>query len=268
MKNNLCSYLAALLLLAGCNQADVMAKFTPAKEDAEARIYIQQLQDKDFEKIESHLDTAIKTPDTRAALEKMSALIPPGPPKSVKTVGAHTFKSGSVETVNLTYEFEYPSTWLLINVLTETKAGSTHVTGFHVTPEADSIENKNRFSLAGKSFLHYACLVLTIAALAFTLVTLVVCIRTRPLKRKWLWIIGILFGVCKFGVNWTSGEMFFQPVYFQMFSASAFAALYGPWMVSFSIPVFAFMFWGKRKKIMREAQSETAQLEAAQPVTE
>ncbi len=237
----------------------MMASFVPAKEDAEARLYIQQLHNKEFEKIEERFDAVARTPDMRATLEKMSALIPAGPPRSIRTVGAYTFKSNDSESVKLTYELEYPSTWLLIYAVIETKAGSRYLAGLHVMPEADSVENRNRFSLKGKSFLQYAFLVLAIVAALFTLVTLFVCIRTRPLKRKWLWIIGILTGFGVFGVNWTSGEVFFESTSFQFFSAAAYAAPFSPWIVSFSIPVFAFAFWDKRRRILREARAEAVQ---------
>lgn len=246
------SYMAVLLFVSACSQADMLEKFIPKQEDANARAYIQELQDRRLDNIEEHLDSSIKTPSVHATLEKMSSFFPSDSLKSIKPVGAHTFTNNGVKEVNLTYEFEYPSKWLLVNVATRSKDGKTSIIGFNVVPQADSLENINKFSLTGKSISQYAFLALAIALVIFTLVTLVACIRIRPMKRKWLWIVGILCGIGKFGLNWTSGQIFFNVITVQLFSVSAFSELYGPWMVSISFPIFAILFWIKRKTLISQ----------------
>jgi hypothetical protein len=248
-------FLLSLSLLAGCSQEALVAKFTPDKENKIARAYIDQLQRQEFENIEAHLDPSLKTSNIRAILEKMSSLFPKEAAKSVKTVGANTVFSNSGKDVNLTYEFEYPDKWLLVNVATRDKGGAAEIVGFNVQPQSDSLENIHKFSLVGKSPVHYLFLALAIAAAIFSFVTLVVCVRLPKFNKKWLWIIGILFGVGGIGLNWTTGEVFFNVIYFQLFSASANAIPFGPWTLTVSIPVFSIIFWIKRNDLIRHDDS-------------
>lgn len=254
-----------MLILAGCSKEDMIAKFTPRQEDQEARAYIQQLQDKKLESIEAHLDPGIQSANAHKALEKMASLLPAGQPKSIKTIGAQTVENNGVKQVNLTYEVEYPNQWFVINVMTRRKDGNVFLAGFHIAPQTDSVENLFRFSLRGKSTRHYIVFALTVAAALFTLVTLIACIRIKPLKRKWLWIIGILFGVGQWGLNWSTGDMSFHALNFQLFSAGAFAAPYGPWNLSVSVPVFAIVFWIRRQSLIRQAQGMSGDKRTEKP---
>jgi Phospholipase_D-nuclease N-terminal len=87
------------------------------------------------------------------------------------------------------------------------------------------------------------------AAPLFTLYALIVCIRTKIERRKWLWILFILFGFGRFMVNWTTGSWDFHIFYAQLLSASAGAAFFGPWIISVSLPVGAVFFLSRRKKL-------------------
>jgi len=139
----------------------------------------------------------------------VAELIPAGEPTSIKLVGAQRFTSAGATTVNLTFEYQFADRWILTNVMTKTKDGAATLVGFHVYPEAASLEATNRFSWAGKGALQYG--VLAVAC--------------------------VLFGFGKFWVNWTTGEWGIQPLTFQLFSASSVSAPYGPWIVSVSLPV-------------------------------
>ena len=79
----------------------------------------------------------------------------------------------------------------------------------------------------------------------FILVTLVFAIRAK-LSRKWLWIIGILLGFVKFSLNWTTGQVGFQIISFQLLGAGfSKAGLVAPWTLSFTLPIVAVIFWIK-----------------------
>jgi hypothetical protein len=65
-------------------------------------------------------------------------------------------------------------------------------------------------------------------------------------RRKWLWIIFILFGIGQLSVDWNSGAWQFSPVHFLLFSASAVAPGYGSWVVSTAFPVGAAWYLIRR----------------------
>jgi hypothetical protein len=172
----------------------------------------------------------------------------PSTPTSVTLVGANRFSSGSAGTVlNLTFEYQFGSQYLLTNVATKTKRGVMTIVGFRVQPETASLETQNQFRLSGRSALQYAVLGGAIIAAIFTLVVLVICIRTKMKRRKWLWILFVLFGFGKLSVNWATGQWGVMVLAAQLFSASGTAAFFGPWIVSVSLPVGAVIFLINRR---------------------
>jgi hypothetical protein len=229
------------IVLGGCNQT-IMKKMAPASEEAADLHYIELIRSGDFDGVETALDPAIRNSGTRAVLLKMKSLIPDGVPVSQKVVGVQTLLFNGVATINLTFEYEFPSKWLLINVATQTKNGHSTVVGFHVIPMPESLEHRNRFTLTGKSVFQYAVLASAIAAATVSVYALIRCIRTKMPRRKWLWIIFILFGFGSLGVNWTTGEWGVTPIAFQLFSAGAMRPFYGTWTVCVSLPLGAILF--------------------------
>lgn len=239
---------AVLVILSGCDQAALMKKWTPAEDEAIAKNYIELLRQGKFEQIETALDPSLKNPDVHDTFTQMAAMIPAGPPESLKVVGSNVFSGPEVSTTNLTFEYQFPQKWLLINVATQKKNGVATIIGFHVTPIADSLENINKFTLAGKSGFQYFVLVLAIVVPLLTLYVAVRCIRTKGVKMKWLWVIFILFGVCKLTVNWITGQWSIMPISIQIPCTTAGHELYGPWMIAVSFPLGAILFLLRRKK--------------------
>jgi hypothetical protein len=98
--------------------------------------------------------------------------------------------------------------------------------------------------LADKGAKHFLMLAAVIAAPVFSIVVLILCLRT-PMRRrrKVLWAIGIVLGVCKLQLNWTDGAMAFDPVYIGILSAGFMRpGLIGPWVLSVSLPLAAIVF--------------------------
>jgi hypothetical protein len=259
--------LFSILLLAGCSQEDLLQKFSSSEDQAEAKGYIAQLSNHEYEAIERAADPSIKNASLHQTLEGMAALIPSEPPKSVKLVGAHTFHASDTTTVNTTFEYEFSGKWLLINVAIQQKGDSRTLVGFHVIPRSQSLEVENKFSLAGKNAIQYIVLGLAVIAPGLTLYALVACIRTKVLGRKWLWILFILFGFGKFSVNWTTGQWGTQLLAFQLFSAGAFAQLYGPWIVSVSVPLGAILFLVRRGQFVAQTAAPAQQVATVDPPT-
>jgi hypothetical protein len=240
----------ALIVLSGCNQSSLIEKFTPPEDKTIATNYIALLQQRQFEPIERDTDPSLKAILTPDLLEKMADAIPPQAPISIKVVGANSFHEDNVYQINLSFEYEFPTNWLLINVATQKKGGTSTIIGFHVDGLFDSLENLNKFTLVGKNLLQYATLAFAILVPLFIVYTLVLCIRTKMKKRKWLWIIFILIGIGKFTVNWTNGHASIGLLYFQLLGASSFAPPYGAWLISVSLPLGAILFLVRRNRLI------------------
>jgi hypothetical protein len=240
-----------LMLFSGCNQNSEkrLRPFTPPEDEAKATNYISLLRQGGFDQIQKDMDASITDADTHSTLVKMGALIPPQDPVSVKVVGAHQYRTEDTYKINLTFEYQFPTNWLLINVALQKKNGVSSIYGFHVEPLSEALEDYNRFTLAGKNPFQYAMLALAILIPIFSLYVLVLCIRTKMKKRKWLWIIFILLGFGKITVSWTTGHWQYGLFQFQLFGASAFAPPFGAWLISVSVPLGAILFLLWRKKL-------------------
>jgi hypothetical protein len=245
--------LAVMLGVSGCDQASLMNKLASSEDATIAQNYINSLRAGKYELIEKDLDASMKPPNVRQVLVGMEAMFPRQEPISVKVVGAQVFDAwvnGKTSSkANFTFEYQFPAKWLLANVATQKQDGGFSIVGFNVTPIADSLENINRFRLGGKGALQYSVLLFAILVPLFILYALIACARTKPLKRKWLWIVFILSGVGQFAVNWTTGEWSLKLVQFQLFGAGAFAPLYGAWTVAASLPVGAVVFLYRRRRL-------------------
>jgi hypothetical protein len=178
----------------------------------------------------------------------MAEMFPAEEPKSVKVVDIKFLRNEGSSTHSLTLEYEFSDTWLLVNIAIKRLNGPSTIAAFNVTPISDSLESVNRFSLAGKSGLQYLMLGLALAAPIFCLYVLVVCLRTKNQRFKWLWAIFILFGVGRLAVNWTTGELAFTPLAVHVPCASMTAVpAYGPWVVAVSLPLGALLFMARRR---------------------
>lgn len=241
--------------LSDCDQATLMKKFTPPDDELFARTYFDQLRQGEFDQIVSDLDPSEENPGVRVKLVEMASLIPAGAPVSVKVVGAHVFRNRESSTTSITLEYQFPSKWLLVDVTTQKKAEASTVVGFHVTPQSDSLENLNRFTLVGKSAIQYSILTLGVGSLAFSFYVLILCIRTKDVNRKWLWMLFILVGVEKVAINWKTGQLTFGVIAFNITSASASHALYGPWTVAVFLPLGAILFLNRQRKMKIPAEA-------------
>lgn len=241
--------IAFCAFLGGCDEAALMKKWTPPGDESTARSYVDLLRQGKFDQIERDLDPSIADSNTRDTFAKMAAIFPIENPESVKVVSASILHGQDYSTTGITFEYQFPSKWLLVDVTTRRKGDVSTVLGFHVRPMADSLENLNKFSLSGKSAAQYLTLTFAVSSLLFSVYILVLCIRTKIGKTKWLWMLFILVGVGKLAVNWTTGEFTFTPLAFQIPCVSAMRPFYGPWTIAAYLPVGAVLFLNHRWKM-------------------
>lgn len=242
-----------LLALAACNQADTIQKFASPADQALAKNYIELLRQKRFEDIEKAADPSIAGASLHETLVKMATYFPPGEPSSIALVGAHRMNADDASTVNLTFEYGFSGKWILTNVAVKHHGGKATIIGFSVVAQSASLEEKNRFTLNGKTATQYLVLALAVVVALLTLIALFVCARTPFKGRKWPWVLCVMVGFGKFSVNWTTGSWAFTPLAFQLFSASAFAPPYGQWTVAISLPLGATIFLVLRRKLSAAA---------------
>lgn len=221
----------------------------PKEDDNVAQYYIGLLRSGNLGPIERDMDPQLKGPGMHDALLRAANLIPRQEPTSVKMVGIFTFRGTNLYQTNLTYEYQFAPKWFAINVAIQKSGGVFTIVGLRVEPLADSLQNLNRFSLLDKSPSQYAILLWGAVTAFFILYCLVLCSRDKKLKRKWLWVLFVLFGVGALAVNWTTGQIGFSPLSLQLFEISAFAPPFGPAVVKVRFPLGALIYLLRRRRI-------------------
>lgn len=253
------AHLLALLtllaaLLSGCDQNAVFDRLLPKEEARQAQDFVAKIAARDYAALDEALDPALKTPDLLPRLEQMSRMLPPGPPTSVKTVGAHTLKTDTATTYSITLEYEYPNTRLLAAVVLERRDDRLRLKGINFVPRSQSLQEENRFTLDGKGALHYLVLALAVAIPLFVLYALVLCARTRFPKRKWLWLLFVAVGLVQFQFNWSTGDWGVQPLSFLLLgSGFTKSGPYAPLIFTIALPVGAIVFLLRRPSLRRSA---------------
>lgn len=260
-----------------CSQQAMIDKFTPHPESEYAQDVIAELRVGKIDSIMAKMDPKLSTPDTAAKLREIEAYFPNGQPKSIKVVGTRTMFRNNVSTLagnasqqsfSLDYEYEFDDVWVLAQVALSKVDGKLMVEGIHVKRSSLSIEQINAFTFQNKGALHLIVAALACAMPLFCLYALITCIRTPMIKRKWLWAIFTLFGVVTLQLNWSTGAVEFRPISLQLFSASAFAAPFSPWLIGISFPLGAVWFLVRRKSLMQPAALATSLASPKVPETD
>jgi hypothetical protein len=238
--------LAALVFLAGCDRDEVLRKFASPADEKVARQCIDTMRHGRLEEIEASLEPGLKGAQAHAQLLQMMASLPPREPDAVKLVGASQNFNNGVRSSNLTYQYSYGTQHFMINCAWRMDGERRVIFGMEVKPLAASLEETSRFDLQGKSALQYGVLIGALVCLGMSLLALILCIMEKGLRRKWLWILFILFGIGQLSVDWNSGAQEFSPLHLLLFSASAVSPGYGPWVVSIAFPLGAAWYLARR----------------------
>jgi hypothetical protein len=230
------------ITITGCDRHTWIQKFVRPEDESTARGYVDLLRQGKLDQIQQDFDPSIVDPTVHDVLVTMAKMLPAETPKSVKVVGVHTFQGPAESTSDLTLEYEFPSKWILISIVTKQTADTRTIVGFHINPIPDSLERVNRFTFEGKRDVQYFTFVAALGLLIFNLYALITCLRIPHLKRKWLWSIFVFLGVGKLTVDWTTGHWEATFVAVQVPCASATALDYGPWVIALSFPLGALVF--------------------------
>jgi hypothetical protein len=272
----LASALTFLLLLpvVGCNREnylrlygytrdDLLYGTTPREDGAFAQQSVDLLRQGRFDQLEGQLDPSIRNAQIRDGLIRMHDAFPSAQPASIKAVEAGTVRGRNGFTTHITLEYEFAPqivptsgrtelesrSWLLAQVLILRSDGVRTIRGLAVTPTARSFEEMNEFTLADKGISQYAGLSLALGVAGITLYAIVLCIRSKMGKNKWIWLLPISVGLLRITVNWTTGHWTFTPLAYQIPPVNVSVYAYGAWQIIIYAPVgaIAFLLYCRRR---------------------
>ncbi len=258
-------FTAITTLLVGCNPndyiRDMTSRIAPDDDEAFAQEYISLIKSRDTNAAIQLLDQQYNVPGVDSNLLAIADFLDKGEIISTELIGCNAFSSNQKVRTTLTYQYQFPNDWALVNIIIETIDGHKQVLSLNVDPLPKSLGEINAFTFENKGVLNYIILILAISIPLFMLISLIFCIFSK-IRLKGLWIIFIISGFCGLTFNWTTGQTSFTQLNWQLLGAGFFKpGLYAPWNIIISAPVGAILFWVKRKKLMasfEEAKQKTA----------
>jgi hypothetical protein len=245
--------LAVLLLATACGRdlGMFVEKFTTADERAFPRVYLQLLADGGIDSAFALLDAEYRSDTARAEMREIGVLLGGARLDSMRLIGWHVNARGDERDVDLSYEMPTAdrARWIMSHVATRRAGSRVSVIGFSAAPIPGPLETLNRFTLSGKSVVHYAFLMLAFLVPVVTLTVAVVAARARGMPRRWLWTFLALIATPTFLINWTTGEVGVRSSFFLLFGGSATSAgPAAPWIISFGLPLGALAAYFKVRR--------------------
>jgi hypothetical protein len=246
----------------GYNRDDLLFRTTPREDEAFALHAVDLLRQGQLDQVEDQFDPSIRNVQLREALTSMNDMFPSAQPVSIKTVEAGSVRGRNGPTTHITLEYEFapqimptsgraelvPRSWLLARVVIQRSHGAINIREFAVIPTSKSYEEMNEFTFANKGISQYAGLSLALGVAGFTLYALVLCIRSKIGKIKWILLIPMLVGLLQVTVNWTTGQWTFTSLAVRIPPVNMRVPAYGPWQIIIDAPVGAIIFLLYRRR--------------------
>ena len=235
--------LAAVML--GLLTACSLPKLDPV-DDAAVRRVFAEIQSGDIATLQANATKDMQGPAAATQLQQLHALVPQGQPKSVTTTGySRMVSTGQGETLEVVQDYDFGDRVALVDTtMARAAAGQGWAArGINVRVATRQQLAAHAFTLQGKPLSCYLALAALAASLGLMVAALVKVIRTRGLKRKWLWGILSFIGLISFHLNWTSGVWLIQWVTIQIVGAGVVrgASPFSDWMVTFTFPLGALL---------------------------
>jgi hypothetical protein len=245
-----------LLVLAGCSASDWNERVSSAEDRALALRTIDGLRSGKLDPLKADIEPMVFA-QTVAGRDKFATLLStPGTPTLV-TVSSNTVSdgSGTVTTKALNYEFGTGKTWVVMQIMLRMTAKGREVIGWNVTPTNARPTTIGDFSVSGKGPIHFAWIAAMIATILVIVAALIQGIRSKGIKRRWLWMLGSAFGLCQFSLNWATGVWSIQPIHVSLLGAGFFRpSPFDAWILSFSLPIVAVIFLIRRRGLMARSE--------------
>jgi hypothetical protein len=235
-----------LIILTSCSPSKALESGLRPQERAVIRGAIDDIARGDAASLAKKTPPEL-TPKLQPAFGKMQQMLP-SPPLEVTLTNANWTVGSADRSLHAVYEVHGRNGWALVEATAQTSGGRTLLTGIYIAPSAGNPRNLNGFSLAGADASRWTMLAAMLAAVAVTIAALVRIWRSGRFERPWLWTIGALIGITSLKMNWSTGQMSFQPISLQLFSASAMKQpIYAPWVMGVSVPLFAIIALFRRR---------------------
>ncbi len=223
------------LALQGCGPEPV--------EEESVRTIFEQLRAGQFEEVEAKLSKELRTPKVRSDLMRFrNEIIPEEQPDSIERLHWGFEQSTDLRRITSIDQYAYQDLFLIVvTTLKMDEPSGYTIENLSIRKVAAEEARVNEFTL-GKppgQLAFFGALIMSVVVMVATVVAV---LRTRSLKRKWLWMIICLVGAPVFIMNWTTGEWAVESAA-GLINAGVSRGLSPaePWIMQFHIPIGALV---------------------------
>ncbi|HYK11542.1 MAG TPA: hypothetical protein VEV39_12140 [Gemmatimonadales bacterium] len=238
-----------------------MARLLPKRVDVFAREYLGLIQSGSVESAMGFLVPSLQNASARPEFLKMASVLKTARIDSAEVVGINVNNAEPAVHTSVTYQLRADTAWVLGSVtVVEDPSGTGCLTTCTVPLRVEgvsarfmhqSLETANALTFSDKPGSYGAFAVIAILIVLFNFSVAVMAVRSR-IRRRWLWAALSLVGFGAVTLNWTTGNLAFQPINVQLFGAGILkAGLYAPWVASFSFPMMAVIVLVKVRRASR-----------------
>lgn len=186
----------------------------------------------------------------RAQIDTMQSLLPPAEPQRSRLTSWRSQVGTTGNRLWGVHEYDFPDhvARAETTLYRATSDAPWAIEGFHINVATRQQLAQNVFDFASAPVAVKAIVVAAIVLPLFLLATFLVVLFEPGLKRRWLWLLWVAFGVGTLYVNTSNGAFSFQPISIQLFGASATwsGSAFDGWVFGASIPLGALWYWGAR----------------------
>lgn len=238
-----------IIVLTSCNPKIDYSKYIPTQVNNFATGFITNIHNGNIDTCLTQVSPEMNNENGRQFLLKANSKIQTFAIDSFSIINASkTSLLGKNGFTNYWIEYEYKlgTEFIYFTFGISNENQKLTVTAFDAKILDNSLSKTYAFSLRNKGIVHYIFLCFIILIPIFIIVTLIAAIRTK-MQRKGLWLIGIIFGFLKLSINWTTGQIGYSLINFSILGAGfSKQGNSAPWILSFSIPIVAIIFWYKK----------------------
>ena len=247
--------LVFVFFLASCNRAELVESMVPQDKKAKAIEILETLRKGTGDEMLPILAENLQNPEAAQTIAYIAEGLPDTDYSDLILVDYRWRKVNSKEFYHFVFEYDFSGRYILTDINLEKRDSDLLIAGIHANELPKSVRELSQFTFENKSITHYIIFLAAVIFPLITLYTLIVCIRTKGLKRKWLWCLFTLIGVATFNLNWHNCDFNMQLLSIKLFNSGFLSSgAYGPTFINVSIPLGVILFW--RKKMKMKAQQE------------
>ena len=189
--------LLILLLLSGCGMPLSEAEIHATAEAKLLQDFMDKLQAGDFPAVRALLDTQTNNlPELAKILEQSAEILPDESPKSTVFLNWWMNTDNTAgRTSGVAAHLEYATRWVLVTANFSGQPEAMKVSGFQVQYAAKGQDGVSPFTAvpSASAPINIVNIIIAWLNVAVLLVAAIKCVLVREMKKKWLWILFILF---------------------------------------------------------------------------